>query len=209
MTLAEWSGGWMISNTGKVVYYVLLYNKCLTFMHVCIHIQLRSSALGSSTIHYWLFMVFFKSHFLLITHSWQLHYTFFSARLSVTLTLEELLVIQIDSMKVFQLSMVSNNYRFMSHHQICVYYARRRWVHNVHLCYLPVCVSDWGPLCGYSCFPFESVNGRLKTHYHGTRSMNKQLGFSYIVLQLLPKSVEKEPKMYVHIYIIYQTLVIN
>ena len=36
MTLAEWLGGWMISNTGKVV-YVLLYKKCLTFTHVCIH----------------------------------------------------------------------------------------------------------------------------------------------------------------------------
>ena len=76
---------------------------------------------------------------------------------------------------------------------------------NVHLlCHLPVCVSDWGPLWCYSCFPFESVNGRLKTYYHGTRSMNKQLGFSYIVLQLLPRSAEKEPKRYVHniIYII-------
>ena len=68
---------------------------------------------------------------------------------------------------------------------------------NVHLlCHLLKCVLDWGPLWCYSCFPFESVNGRLKTHYHGTRCMNRQLGFSYIMLQLLPKRVEQEAKRY-------------
>ena len=41
---------------------------------------------------------------------------------------------------------------------------------NVHLLrHLPVCVRNWGPLWAYSCFPFESMNGHLKIHFHGTR----------------------------------------
>ena len=69
---------------------------------------------------------------------------------------------------------------------------------NIHLlCHMCECVANWGPLWCYSCFPFESVNGRLKTHYHGTRSMNKQLGFSYIMLQILPKRAKTENNRYV------------
>ena len=47
---------------------------------------------------------------------------------------------------------------------------------NVHMLkHLPACVANWGPLWAYSCFHFESVNGHLKAHYHGTRAMNFQV----------------------------------
>ena len=47
---------------------------------------------------------------------------------------------------------------------------------NVHLLkHIPDCVRNWGPLTGYSCFPFESFNGHLKKHFHGTRAMNVQV----------------------------------
>ena len=47
---------------------------------------------------------------------------------------------------------------------------------NVHLLkHMPACVANWGPLWVYSCFHFESVNGHLKAHFHGTRAMNYQV----------------------------------
>ena len=53
---------------------------------------------------------------------------------------------------------------------------------NVHLPrHLPECVRNWGPLWAYSCFPFESMNGHLKTHFHGTRCMNAQVRLNIIL----------------------------
>ena len=47
---------------------------------------------------------------------------------------------------------------------------------NVHMLkHIPACVVNWGPLWAYSCFHFESVNGHLKAHYHGTQAMNFQV----------------------------------
>ena len=47
---------------------------------------------------------------------------------------------------------------------------------NVHLLrHLPECVQNWGPLWAYLCFPFKSLNGHLKTHFHGTRCINAQV----------------------------------
>lgn len=82
---------------------------------------------------------------------------------------------------------------------------------NVHLFqHLPECVKWWGPLWVYSSFHFESMNGQLKSLFHGTRDMTKQVvnycfipsgvnmqcsihfttnGFSYIVMQSLPPTL--------------------
>ena len=47
---------------------------------------------------------------------------------------------------------------------------------NVHmLTHLVDCVENWGPLWAYSCFHFESGNGQIKSHFHGTRAMNVQV----------------------------------
>ena len=47
---------------------------------------------------------------------------------------------------------------------------------NVHmLIHLPSCVVQWGPLWGYSCFPFESMNGQLKLLFHDSHDMTKQV----------------------------------
>ena len=40
---------------------------------------------------------------------------------------------------------------------------------------IPECVANWGPLWAYYCFQFESVNGHLKSRYHGTKAMNAQV----------------------------------
>ena len=50
---------------------------------------------------------------------------------------------------------------------------------NVHLLvHLQQCVSDWGPLWSYSCFPFVSANNHLRKLFHGTKDMTQQV---YIV----------------------------
>lgn len=44
----------------------------------------------------------------------------------------------------------------------------------------------WGPLWSYSCFHFENQNGYLKTLFHGTRDMTKQVvQCTYILLNFL------------------------
>ena len=47
---------------------------------------------------------------------------------------------------------------------------------NVHsLIHLAQTVRNFGPLWSYSCFGFESMNGHLKKHFHGTRNILPQL----------------------------------
>ena len=47
---------------------------------------------------------------------------------------------------------------------------------NFHLMsHLASCVSSWGPVWSYSCFPFESMNGLLKLFFHGTKNMSEQV----------------------------------
>lgn len=47
---------------------------------------------------------------------------------------------------------------------------------NVHsLIHLTQTVKNFGPLWAYSCFGFESMNGHLKKHCHGTRNVLPQL----------------------------------
>ena len=56
---------------------------------------------------------------------------------------------------------------------------------NVHLLqHLPECVRLWGPLWSYSCFHFENLNGYIKSLFHGTRDMTKQVA-NVVVCRLL------------------------
>lgn len=58
---------------------------------------------------------------------------------------------------------------------------------NVHsLLHLGKFVSKWGPLWCYSCFGFESMNGHLRNHIHGTRNVLPQLIHNFRMRQMLP-----------------------
>jgi hypothetical protein len=47
---------------------------------------------------------------------------------------------------------------------------------NTHLLrHIPGVVRLWGPLWGFSCFWYESLNGELKKFIHGTRYINTQV----------------------------------
>ena len=47
---------------------------------------------------------------------------------------------------------------------------------NIHsLIHIVEVVRNYGPLWSYSCFGFESMNGHLKKHCHGTRNVLPQL----------------------------------
>ena len=61
---------------------------------------------------------------------------------------------------------------------------------NVHLLrHIPECVQNWGPLWAYSCFTFESLNGALKRHFHGTKNMNKQVQLNVYLSSFLSSIV--------------------
>lgn len=47
---------------------------------------------------------------------------------------------------------------------------------NVHLLsHLVMYTKAWGPLWTMSCFPFETMNGVLRKHFHGTRDVTVQV----------------------------------
>ena len=51
---------------------------------------------------------------------------------------------------------------------------------NAHLLsHIPECVSKWGPLWAYSCFPFEGMNHALKLLFHGTRDMSYEVNANF------------------------------
>ena len=51
---------------------------------------------------------------------------------------------------------------------------------NMHLVtHVGETVRSWGPLWCYSCFGFESMNGYIKTFFHGTRQMSAQVGTTF------------------------------
>ena len=55
-------------------------------------------------------------------------------------------------------------------------YPQEIYTMNVHsLIHLCQAVRSFGPLWSYSCFGFESMNGHLKRHCHGTRNVLLQL----------------------------------
>ena len=56
------------------------------------------------------------------------------------------------------------------------YYSERFMTANVHhLLHMPRVVSDFGPLFGYSCFPFEGLNGYLLKQIKGTQHVALQI----------------------------------
>ena len=58
-------------------------------------------------------------------------------------------------------------------------YGSENLSYNVHiLTHLPDAVLNWGPLWSHSAFVFEDVIGVLKTMYHGTQLIPKQI-FKY------------------------------
>lgn len=58
---------------------------------------------------------------------------------------------------------------------------------NFHgLIHLSKFVRTWGPLWSYSCFGFESMNGYLRKHCHGTRNVLPQLIHNIRMQQMLP-----------------------
>ncbi len=44
-----------------------------------------------------------------------------------------------------------------------------------HLLHMPRVVSDFAPLFGYSCFPFEGLNGYLLKQIKGTQHVALQI----------------------------------
>ena len=65
---------------------------------------------------------------------------------------------------------------YMIHYAKLFGYSGSRVSLKVHqLSHITNCVRNWGPLWTHSCFPFESINGRLKEHFHGTKKMNRQV----------------------------------
>lgn len=57
---------------------------------------------------------------------------------------------------------------------------------NFHsLIHIDAFVKLWGPLWSYSMFGYESMNGFLKTTYHGTRQVLQQLVFTTMLKQQL------------------------
>jgi hypothetical protein len=68
-------------------------------------------------------------------------------------------------------------------------YSAEKCSMNVHiLCHLTDCVKNWGPIWCYSCFAFETRNGDIKRLFHGSRDMSKQMAFSYIWMQVIPRA---------------------
>lgn len=60
--------------------------------------------------------------------------------------------------------------------------------YNAHLLiHLVDCVSEWGPLWGYSLYPFESMNGKLGKFVSGTRYAEVQVVDKFNILYALPK----------------------
>ena len=47
---------------------------------------------------------------------------------------------------------------------------------KVHMLrHIPMCVQNFGPLWVFSCFPYESTNGFIKSMVHGTRYIAAQV----------------------------------
>ncbi|XP_042149325.1 uncharacterized protein LOC121837672 [Ixodes scapularis] len=53
----------------------------------------------------------------------------------------------------------------------------------VHLC---DSVRQWGPLWGFSAFPFENINGVIKKSFHGTQYVPQQICRKPLLSQFLP-----------------------
>ena len=67
------------------------------------------------------------------------------------------------------------------------YYGANTMGINVHsILHLTDVVRDLGPLFVYSCFPYESLNGDLKSLFHGTQAIEKQVSLAVSKLIKFP-----------------------
>ena len=55
--------------------------------------------------------------------------------------------------------------------------------------HLPMCVRNFGPLWVFSCFPYESTNGFVKTMVHGTRYVATQVCMSRTSTNIAIKTI--------------------
>ena len=86
------------------------------------------------------------------------------------------------------------------------YYGERYMSANVHhLLHLPKIVCDFGPLYCYSCFAYESLNGKLLKYIKGTQHVESQILETVCIKQSLPYIAEthlvtgsKEEQFYHH-----------
>lgn len=70
-----------------------------------------------------------------------------------------------------------------------VYYGKVNMTFNVHsLIHLVHCVRTFGPLFGFSMFPFESYNGRLKNYVIASTDIMYQIAIRYVGYQTLQLS---------------------
>ena len=83
----------------------------------------------------------------------------------------------------------------MLNYYVCLFstlYGANNMGINVHsIVHLVDTVKDLGPLFVYSCFPFESLNGDLKTLFHGTQAIDKQVASAVRKLIKLPTLVSQ------------------
>ncbi|XP_049515826.1 uncharacterized protein LOC125947007 [Dermacentor silvarum] len=74
-------------------------------------------------------------------------------------------------------------------------YGRECMSYNAHiLLHMVDHVSQWGPLWGFSAYPFESMNGRLLRLVNGTRYAHAQIVEKFAILMSLPQVVSKNNK---------------
>jgi len=70
-------------------------------------------------------------------------------------------------------------------HTVCTHVGENSATMKLHLVsHIAMCVRNWGPLWSYLCFSFESQNKVIRTLFHGTRSMNKQVKCVYIYIHM-------------------------
>ncbi|KAK3907759.1 ATP synthase subunit alpha, chloroplastic [Frankliniella fusca] len=65
-------------------------------------------------------------------------------------------------------------------------YHNKFYTYNIHnLFHLPLLVSRWGPLWATSAFDFETFNGFITSHVHGTKHLDKELLNNIKIIQSL------------------------
>lgn len=90
--------------------------------------------------------------------------------------------------------MLSKAERLIKHYcfKFSFYYSERHMTANLHhLLHLPEVVSNFGPLFVYSCFPFESQNGKLLRFVKGTQHVDLQIIEAITLSQKLPQVAEE------------------
>ncbi|XP_064459796.1 uncharacterized protein LOC135370047 [Ornithodoros turicata] len=67
-------------------------------------------------------------------------------------------------------------------------YGIHNMTYNAHiLLHMVDHVKEWGPLWGFSAYPFESINGKLVRFVNGTRYAHSQIVEKFCILQNIPQ----------------------